>query len=76
VNCNEYYDTRQIEYFLIESLHSKIMSHVTQDIKCIRCNEVRGTFLQKYCECSGVYTNLLPKEDAGMLVKALANFAK
>lgn len=75
-NCNEYYDTKHIEYFLIESLHSKIMSHVTQDIKCLRCKEVRGTFLQKYCECSGVYENLLPVNDASLLVKALFNFTK
>ena len=39
-------------------------------------NKVRGGFLQKYCECTGTYTNLLPNEDAGSLVKALNNFTK
>ena len=39
-NCNEYYDLKQIEFYLIEALHSKIMAHVTQDIRCIRCKEV------------------------------------
>ena len=38
--------------------------------------QVRGSFLQKYCECSGTYTNLLPADDAGLLVKALVNFTK
>lgn len=75
-NCGEYYDIKKIEYFLIESLHTKLMSHVTQDIKCVRCKEVRGTFLQKYCECSGVYENLLGLDDASYLVKALHNFTK
>ena len=39
-SCNEYYDLKHIEFILIEALHSKMMSYVTQDIKCIKCNEV------------------------------------
>jgi hypothetical protein len=46
-NCNEYYDLKQIEFILIEALHSKIMAHVTQDIKCLKCNEVTNLVFRK-----------------------------
>ncbi len=75
-NCNEFYDTKQIEYNLIESLHTKIMSYVTQDIKCTKCNEVRAGYLQKYCECTGIYDNLLGNDDITHLIKALLTFTK
>ena len=52
------------------------MAHVTQDIKCQKCNEVRAGFLQKYCECTGLYENLVTKEEMAQLVKALSNFTK
>ncbi len=73
MNCKEYYDIKKIEFCLIEALQSKIMAHVTQDIKCQKCNEVRGGFLQKYCECTGLYENLVTKEEMAQLVKALSN---
>jgi hypothetical protein len=76
LNCNEYYDLKIIEFSLIEALHSKIMSHVTQDIKCQKCNEVRAGFLQKYCECTGLYENLVTNEEMSQLIKALKNFVK
>ena len=75
-NCSEFYDTKQIEYSLIESLHTKIMAYVTQDIKCQKCNEVRAGYLQKYCECTGTYENLLNNDDISHLIKALINFTK
>ena len=75
-NCNEYYDLKIIEFSLIEALHSKIMSHVTQDIKCQKCNEVRAGFLQKYCECTGLYENLVTNEEMSQLIKSLKNFVK
>jgi DNA polymerase epsilon subunit 1 len=40
MNCEEYYDLDQIESYLIEALHAKVMCHVTQDIKCVKCQEV------------------------------------
>lgn len=50
-NCNEYYDLKQIEFYLIEALHAKIMSYVTQDIKCQKCNEVRSiSFTNRFIE--------------------------
>ena len=52
------------------------MSHVTQDIKCQKCNEVRAGFLQKYCECTGLYENLVTNEEMSQLIKALKNFVK
>ena len=52
------------------------MAHVTQDIKCQRCNEVRAGFLQKYCECTGLYENLVTNEEMSQLVRALKNFIK
>jgi DNA polymerase epsilon subunit 1 len=52
------------------------MSYVTQDIKCQKCNEVRAGFLQRYCECSGLYENLMSNEEASQLVRAMKDFAK
>ena len=74
--CNEFYDLKQIEYNLIESLQAKIMSYVTQDIKCVKCNEVRAGFLQRYCECTGTYENLLANDEMNQLIKAFINFTK
>jgi len=74
-NCNEFYDLKHIEFYLIEALQSKIMAHVTQDIKCKKCNEVRAGLLQKYCECTGTYENLLSNEEVSNLVKAIMNIS-
>ena len=75
-NCSEYYDLKLIEFNLIEALHSKIVSHVTQDVKCQKCNEVRAGFLQKYCECTGTYENLITNDEISSLIKALVNISK
>ena len=61
---------------MIEALHSKMMAHVTQDIKCMKCNEVRAGFLQRYCECTGSYENLISNDEMSQLIKALSNFVK
>jgi len=74
--CGAYYDTKYIEFFLIEKLHSKLISHVTQDILCNKCNEVRGSYLQKYCECTGTYINLIKQNEIKSIVKAFMNFLK
>ena len=50
--------------------------HVTQDIQCEKCNEVRGGYLQKYCECTGSYKNTVSKDEVKMFVKTLMNFLK
>ena len=40
-HCNTFYDLKHIESYLIETLHSKIMMNVTQDIQCEKCKEVK-----------------------------------
>jgi hypothetical protein len=37
---------------------------------------VRGSFLQKYCECSGTFVNLIPNDEISSLVRALDSFTK
>jgi hypothetical protein len=39
-------------------------------------SQVRGGYLQKYCECTGSYVNTIEHEEMKTLVKALMNFIK
>lgn len=72
--CNHFYNLKYIEFYLIEILHSKMISFVTQDIKCSKCNEVRGAYLQRYCECTGDYLNACSNNELNILIKTLNNF--
>lgn len=56
--CYMYYDNREIEMRIIDVVQRKIMSHTLQDLRCIRCKQIKRENLSKLCSCAGKFETL------------------
>lgn len=74
--CCVCYDTEEIEQRLIDSLNRKMMSYMLQDLKCIRCKQIKQDNIMEYCSCAGSYEPLIPKVEILTLIQTFETVAK
>ncbi|XP_065055976.1 DNA polymerase epsilon catalytic subunit A-like isoform X2 [Rhopilema esculentum] len=61
-DCRNNYSMFVIEEELIGILCKRSMSYTLQDLKCIKCKQVKGRNMNIHCECAGDYTTLIARE--------------
>ncbi|XP_059611898.1 DNA polymerase epsilon catalytic subunit 1 [Phlebotomus argentipes] len=61
--CFGCYNTDEIEGMLLEIVQRKLMSYTLQDVKCVNCKQIKKSNMMATCECTGAFTNLLPREE-------------
>lgn len=69
--CNQAYNTVDIEMRLLEVVERKMMSYTLQDLRCGRCKQIKRENLAEFCQCAGNFENLI---SAGELRRLLTGF--
>lgn len=44
------------------------MSYTLQDLKCVKCNQVKRENMCSHCSCAGEFENLVQKKDVNKLL--------
>lgn len=65
-----------MEIKLIDIALRKMMSYNLQDLKCVRCNEIKRENLTLYCPCSGQFESLISAKDADTLLSIFLRVAE
>ncbi|XP_013399576.1 DNA polymerase epsilon catalytic subunit A [Lingula anatina] len=73
--CNNEYDTDEIEQALVDAVQRKSMGYVLQDLKCKKCHGVKESNMSKYCTCAGDFSNTVSLEDLGKKLRTFRNIA-
>ncbi|KAL5019574.1 hypothetical protein ScPMuIL_002466 [Solemya velum] len=76
VHCRTDYDLTEIEQSLVNSVNRKSMAYVLQDLKCMKCQGVKESNMQKYCKCAGDFTGTLKMKDLARQLKTFRGIAK
>ena len=53
--CRHPLDKLTIEAKLIDLVQKQMASYSVQDLRCQRCNQIKGANMALTCECSGAY---------------------
>lgn len=59
--CFVCYDNKEIEMRIIDVVQRKIMSYTLQDLRCVRCKQIKRENMTPFCSCAGDFENLIPK---------------
>lgn len=62
-----------MEIRLLEAMNRKIMSYTLQDLRCVRCKQIKRENLTKLCSCAGQFETLI---SANELKQLLTTFLK
>lgn len=57
--CTVYYDNEEIEIRLLDALQRKIMSYTLQDLRCMRCKQIKRENISELCSCAGKFETLI-----------------
>lgn len=74
--CYVSYDNEEIEIKMIDIALRKLMSYNLQDLKCVRCQEIKRENLSTYCPCSGQFEFLISASDTESLLKTFLKVAQ
>lgn len=53
------YDNQEIEMRIIDVVQRKMMSYTLQDLRCLRCKQIKRENMSPYCECAGDFETLI-----------------
>jgi len=56
--CDDYLNKGHIERRLVDLLNRRIVSYQLQDLKCVKCKMVKNSLVSRYCECTGMFTQI------------------
>lgn len=71
--CYVYYANDEIETRLLDVLQRKVMSYTLQDLRCMRCKQIKRENLAELCSCAGNFETLI---DVGDIRKLLETFGR
>lgn len=74
--CFVYYDNEEIEIRLLDALQRKMMSYTLQDLRCIRCKQIKQENMAVLCPCAGRFETLLNASDLKQLLHTFLVVAK
>ncbi|CAG9856188.1 unnamed protein product [Phyllotreta striolata] len=69
--CDSEYDNAEIECMMLDAVDKKLLAYNLQDLRCIKCSQIKFDNIKRYCSCSGDFKCLITKED---VVKLLRTF--
>ncbi|XP_067928568.1 DNA polymerase epsilon catalytic subunit A-like [Watersipora subatra] len=75
-SCSEPYSSSKVEEILIRKVQKEVMAYILQDFTCVKCKMVKRRHMDRYCECSGRYTNVMRTEDFKKNHQLFYNIAK
>lgn len=73
--CEGDYDKTAIEFALIKVLHRLERDFTTQDLRCVRCKQIRSDNVARHCSCSGAYQFTINKADVKRKLRTIVNVA-
>lgn len=71
--CEGDYDKIAIEFALIKVLHRLERDFTTQDLRCLRCKQIRSDNVSRHCDCSGSYQFTIGKADLKRKLRTIVN---
>ncbi|XP_033149828.1 DNA polymerase epsilon catalytic subunit A [Drosophila busckii] len=74
--CFVAYDNEEIEMRMLDVLQRKMMSYVLQDLRCVRCNEIKRENLAEFCSCAGNFAPLISGKEIETLLHTFSNVSK
>uniref|UniRef100_A0A8W7Q1J1 DNA polymerase epsilon catalytic subunit n=1 Tax=Anopheles coluzzii TaxID=1518534 RepID=A0A8W7Q1J1_ANOCL len=74
--CNVDYDNVEIEMRLLDVVQRKLMSYTLQDLRCIKCKQIKRENLSQYCTCTGCFENLISTSELRRLLQTFYTLAK
>ncbi|KAG9091453.1 DNA polymerase epsilon catalytic subunit [Ceratobasidium sp. UAMH 11750] len=74
-SCGATYDRRAIESTLIDNIRSMVAAHQAQDLKCLRCKQIRVDDMSPHCRCAGGWQLTTGRAEAQRRIRVLANVA-
>ncbi|KAG8693398.1 DNA polymerase epsilon catalytic subunit [Ceratobasidium sp. 394] len=74
-SCGATYDRRAIESTLIDNIRSMVAAHQAQDLKCLRCKQIRVDDMSPHCRCAGGWQLTAGRAEAQRRIRVLANVA-
>ncbi|CAE7177063.1 unnamed protein product [Rhizoctonia solani] len=74
-SCNSAYDRRAIESTLIDNIRSLVAAHQAQDLKCIKCKQIRVDDMSPHCKCAGAWQLTVGRAEALRRIRVLVNVA-
>lgn len=63
LNCEREYSKLIIEEKLLFEFNRLLVQYYTQDLKCVKCGEMRSDELSLYCQCSGNWASTVNIKD-------------
>ncbi|KAK6204772.1 DNA-directed DNA polymerase epsilon, catalytic subunit A [Scheffersomyces amazonensis] len=76
INCNKPYNKIVLEEELIAQYHRMLTKFFQQDLKCSKCQQIRGTNLSLYCKCSGKWVEEISHGEIEKKLHVFDNVAK
>uniref|UniRef100_A0A182SCP7 DNA polymerase epsilon catalytic subunit n=1 Tax=Anopheles maculatus TaxID=74869 RepID=A0A182SCP7_9DIPT len=74
--CNVDYDNVEIEMRLLDVVQRKLMSYTLQDLRCVKCKQIKRENLSQYCTCTGNFENLISTGELRRLLQTFHMLAK
>ena len=66
--CNNDYDNKDIEYRIMDVVQRKLMSYTLQDLRCVRCKQIKRENLAEFCACGGSFENIISAKEIKKLL--------
>lgn len=73
--CYVNYENDEIEIRLLDVIHRKIMSYTLQDLRCIRCKEIKRENVAELCSCAGSFDTLISAKKLRQLLQTFSDVA-
>ncbi len=73
--CRCEYDRRAIEVSVIDSVKQLATSYQVQDLKCLKCGQLKADNLAPHCKCSGSYSLTIGRSETRRKLRTVVNVA-
>jgi DNA polymerase epsilon subunit 1 len=74
--CGAEFDRIAIEFELLEVVSALERAFAQQDLRCVKCKQIRSDNLSRHCNCSGAYVLTMSKTDARRKMRTIVNVAR
>ncbi|KAL4246754.1 DNA polymerase epsilon catalytic subunit [Abortiporus biennis] len=72
-DCDGEYDKSMIEFSLMEMVFDLEKRFAQQDLRCMKCKQIRTDNVSRHCQCSGDYQLTISKTDVKRKLKTIVN---
>lgn len=61
---------------IIDVVQKKTMSYTLQDLRCVRCKQIKRENMSPFCTCAGQFETLIPKNQITNLLFTFKKLAE